>query len=376
MKCLLLVMTLFVSVTSFADFAKYIEMTVNYTPTASVEGFPVLVRLNSSRINYADVKNAGADLKFTDASGETVYPHEVDTWNPAGESLVWVRLPELAKGAKFRMYYGDQSVTANPSAANVWSAYAGVWHLNAAVDSANKDYKPEGGTTHTTRFYDCARVLSDGVLGKGLGSTAKTGAAFASQVYDNRDGYKRPIQVTNPSEFTVSCWVRVNSVAAWSLLFGPVNQNTGNTGWKAEWTADGGAKMRLCQYGGDGSNLNYFNTPDLASGWHKLDAIWDVHSLILYIDGAFLGEKTNCPGEPIWFLTGWMGWGGCIDDKGALVNTSASSGTDFDECRIYNAVKSAARIAADYATVKNADFLMFQAARDNIGEPGSVLVLH
>ena len=36
----------------------------------------------------------------------------------------------------------------------------------------------------------------------------------------------------------------------------------------------------------------------------------------------------------------------------------------------------AARIAADYATVKNADFLTFQAARDNIGEPGSVLVLH
>ena len=375
MKKLVFGLLLFAVGSVSADFAKYIEMTVAYSG-AAVSDIPVLVRLNSSRISYADVKNAGADLKFTDVAGETVYPHEVDTWNPAGESLVWVRLPELAKGTKFRMYYGDQSVTANPSAANVWSAYAGVWHLDHAVDSANKDYKPEDGTVHTTRFYDCARVLSDGVLGKGLGSAAGVGAAFASQVYDNRDGFKRPIQVTNPSKFTVSCWVRVQNVAAWTCLFGPVNQNTGNTGWKAEWTAAGGEKLRLCQYGGDGSNLNYFNTPDLASGWHKLDAIWNVHSLILYIDGAFLGEKTNCPGEPIWFLTGWMGWGGCIDASGALVNTSASSGTDFDECRIYDGVKSADRIAADYATVKNTDFLSFQAPRDNIGEPGSALVLH
>ena len=368
------------AVSARGDFAKYIELTVDYTPTATVDNFQVLVRLNSSRIDYADVKNSGADLKFTDALGETVYPHEDDTWNPAGESLVWVRIPELAKGAKFRMYYGDQSVTANPSAANVWSAYAGVWHLNAAVDSANKDYKPEDGTTHTTRFYDCARVLSDGVLGKGLGSTAKTGAAFSSKVYDDRNGHKCPIQVSNSQRFTVSCWVRVQSVAAWSDLLGPVSSNGGETGWKAEWTGNDSSKglsLRMCMWGVNGESLNYFsNIKVLLSGWHKLDMIWDVNSLILYVDGELFGQKTNSPREPTWYWTGWMGWGGCINSDGSLASTGTASGTDFDECRIYNGVKNAARVAADYATVKNAEFLTFQAARDNIGEPGSVLVLH
>ena len=251
-----------------AGFAKYVPISVSGYSGAALSDFPVLIKIDASSIPgvYSDVKHSGADLKFTDDSGEGEYPYEVDTWNPSGTSYVWVKLPSFASGVNFRMYYGDNAKTEVSGSAQVWSAYAGVWHLNAAVDSADKDYNPVDGATHTTRFYDCARVVSDGVIGKGLGSAAETGAAFASQVYDNRNDYKRPIQVTNPSKFSVSCWVRVNSVADWSLLFGPVHANTGNNGWKAEGTVAGGEKMRLCQNGGEGSRLNYFNTPSLASG--------------------------------------------------------------------------------------------------------------
>ena len=351
-----------------AGFAKYVPISVSGYSGTALANFPVLVKISEEKIPnvYSVVKHAGTDLKFTDGSGEGEYPYEVDTWNPSGTSYVWVKLPSFAAGVNFRMYYGDRDKTTNPGSAQVWSDYAGVWHLNEAVDSADKDYKPEDGTTHTTRFYDCARVISEGVIGKGLGSTRGVGAAFASQVYDDRNGHKCPIQVTNPSKFTVSCWVRVQDVVAWSDLFGPVNQNGGNTGWKAEWTAAGGEKMRLCQCGGAGERLNYFNTPTLASGWHKLDAIWDGASLILYIDGAKLGEKTNCPGDPVWFYTGWMGWGGCINGDGTLgkvTNTTQNcpSGTDFDECRIYDGVKSADSIAADYAIETRSDIFTIGA---------------
>ena len=343
----------------------YYPITINYEPETTVADFPVLVRIPAGSGIYQTAGEGGANLRFTDSLGINAYPHEVDTWNASGESLVWVKIPELKKDFEFRLYCSGEDTTA---AKDVWSAYAGVWHLNAAVDSAGKDLSPTNSELHTTQFYDCARVLSTGVLGKGLGSTAGVGAAFSSQVYDDRNGYKCPIQVTNPSKFTVSCWVRVDSVAGWTDLFGPVSANGGETGWKAEWTGNDSSKgmsLRMCQWGVNGDRLNYFsNIKPLLSGWHKLDAIWDVNSLILYVDGELFGQKTNCPGEPKWYWTGWMGWGGCVNDKGELSGTSTASGTDFDECRIYDGVKAAGRIAADYQTVNDGDFLTIGPATE------------
>ena len=340
--------------------ATYYPVTIIYDPGdgKSIADFPVLVRIPVDSPIYAAAGDGGANLRFTDSLGVNDYPHEVDTWNASGESLVWVKIPELKKDFSFRLYC---SGTDTAVAKDIWSAYAGVWHLNEAVDSAGKDLSPTNSELHTTQFYDCARVLSTGVLGKGLGSTAGVGAAFSSQVYDDRNGYKCPIQVTNPSKFTVSCWVRVQDVAGWTDLFGPVSANGGETGWKAEWTGNDSSKglsLRMCQWGVNGDRLNYFsNIKPLLSGWHKLDAIWDVNSLILYVDGELFGKKTNCPGEPKWYWTGWMGWGGCVDSDGTLADTGNASGTDFDECRIYDGVKTADRIAADYATVNDELFL-------------------
>ena len=342
--------------------ATYYPITINYEPETEVKDIPVLVRIPANSGIYQTAGEGGANLRFTDSLGVNEYPHEIDTWNASGESLVWVKIPELTKNFEFRLYCEGSATTA---AKDVWSDYAGVWHLNAAVDSADKDYDPAAAEpTHTTRFYTeegTTRAVSDGILGKGLGSTAGKGAAFSSKVYDDRNGHKCPIQVTNPSKFTVSCWVRVQDVAAWKDLLGPVSANNGETGWKAEWTANdsnNGLNIRMCQYGVKGERIKYFEKIKvLKSGWHKLDMIWDVNSLILYVDGAFYGQKTDCPGEPKWCSSGWMGWGGCIDGNGALASASTASGTDFDECRIYDGVKTAGRIAADYQTVNGEDFL-------------------
>lgn len=346
--------------------ATYYPVTIIYDPGEgkSIADFPVLVRIPTGSEIYESAGTNGENLRFTDSLGVNNYPHEVDTWNASGESLVWVKIPELKKDFSFRLYCSGEDTTA---AKDIWSDYAGVWHLNEAVDSADKDYDP-ATEQHTTQFYDCARVLSDGVLGKGLGSTAKTGAAFSSKVYDDRNGHKCPIQVTNPSKFTVSCWVRVQDVVKWTDLFGPVSSNGGETGWKAEWTANdssNGLNIRMCQYGVNGSSQKYFEKIKvLLSGWHKLDAIWDSTTLALYVDGELFGQRTDCPIEPKWYWTGWMGWGGCINSDGTLASTSTASGTDFDECRIYDGVKTADRILADYQTVMHPEFAVIGNATE------------
>ncbi len=101
--------------------------------------FPVLVKLAADSpvgFSYADCASNGSDLRFADAEGNLI-PHEIDTWNTEGESLVWVGLPVLTNNACFTMYYG----AANPGAAstaNLWSlaGYAGVWHLTDGHDSS------------------------------------------------------------------------------------------------------------------------------------------------------------------------------------------------------------------------------------------------
>ena len=109
-----------------------------YAGAAPLTNFPVLVALSADSpagFRYSDCAADGSDLRFADADGNLL-PHEVDTWNAAGESLVWVGLPVLTNGAAFTMYYGS----AHPgpaSAQNLWSlaGYAGVWHLTDGHDS-------------------------------------------------------------------------------------------------------------------------------------------------------------------------------------------------------------------------------------------------
>ena len=361
MKRLLFVMTLCVSAFAFADFAKYIEMKVNYTPTAAVDGFPVLVRLNSSRIDYADVKNAGADLKFTDASGETVYPHEVDTWNPAGESLVWVRLPQLAKGAKFRMYYGDATVTTSPSSTPVWQGYELVCHVSGnANDSATPD---------RAGMLNPAGAATTGVIGAAYGiSGTDKGAAFMNQIYYTTETGGVPLE---DPEFSYSFWVRrTGDFVTWKPFVGPRNTANADCWGIGSTGAADGATLYVWANQSKKDSISVPNGLAL-NEWRKIDVVQNAAGVSMYVDGVLSGSKTMDTPKRSW--PQWTGWGGAVGN--AQFGTT-SEPSDFDECRIFSTQASAARIAADYATVKDADFLTFQAARDNIGEPGSVLMLH
>ncbi len=101
---------------------------------APLENFPVAVRISAARIpgfRYSDIASPD-DLLFSSTTSKEPYPFEVETWNPEGESVVWVRLPLMCTNTQFRMTFNLPSRPANPDATNVWSAanYRGVWHMN------------------------------------------------------------------------------------------------------------------------------------------------------------------------------------------------------------------------------------------------------
>jgi len=61
----------------------------NTAQTENLTEFPVLIKLNSSRIDYSQTQDAGQDIRFTDADG-TLLTYEIESWEESRDSYVWV----------------------------------------------------------------------------------------------------------------------------------------------------------------------------------------------------------------------------------------------------------------------------------------------
>ena len=76
------------------------ELTVQGYVGAELANFPVLVRLSPQTVDgfhHGTCKADGSDVMFVDESYEPL-PYQLDTWNPSGESLFWVKLPQPSPG--------------------------------------------------------------------------------------------------------------------------------------------------------------------------------------------------------------------------------------------------------------------------------------
>jgi len=108
-----------------------------YTKSEILTNFPLLVALNEERENfrYHDFASpAGGDLRFTDADGKTELDFEIDHWNPAGTSFVWVKVPALSSNTFIYAYWGKPGATVLPSSTTngaTWSEhFRAVLHLS------------------------------------------------------------------------------------------------------------------------------------------------------------------------------------------------------------------------------------------------------
>ena len=94
-----------------------------YQGTTTLENFPVLVKLSAELNDFKYAKCAdGANLRFADSDGNLI-PHEIDTWDPSGTSLVWVKVPSLTKETVIKVFYGYKGSGEQPAvtASDVWS---------------------------------------------------------------------------------------------------------------------------------------------------------------------------------------------------------------------------------------------------------------
>jgi hypothetical protein len=111
---------------------------------------PVLVVLDASRIDYGSTQIGGADLRFIGASGKLL-EHEIESWNPDGNSFVWLRVPAIAPQNQVQphieMYYGNPAAADPKTPHAVWDAdFVSVHHMRTLADSTANGHDGESPT--------------------------------------------------------------------------------------------------------------------------------------------------------------------------------------------------------------------------------------
>lgn len=82
------------------------------TPTSN---FQVRVVLSPQNFNYTDAGPGGQDIRFVATVGDAVYmPYWIESWDPAGTSSIWVRVPS-AQTQRIYIRYGDKSLSSSSS---------------------------------------------------------------------------------------------------------------------------------------------------------------------------------------------------------------------------------------------------------------------
>ena len=349
------------------DFASYgaahrFTVTLN-AGNAAAENVPVALRLSSELIrgfNYVAAGN-GTHFEISDENG-AILPYEIDTWNPDGESLLWVKVPFFVKGRKLTVVYGrtNEDMT---NAAEVWSNYIGVWHMNG-LDASGKYPNSTGDARFDGEVSSFSRTGHNGKFGQSV------------LIYTNDahlDGGKEKGGVFIPDggnlnlagSFTVSAWLYHASVAGngnYAFRFDEIfckrqhprtdsDLNKGSTdGFGVRIGSNATTVGQLESYGSLKDKRTPQFSPNLENGdWRHIGVAFDNETAFLWLDGV---KKSS---DNVGSVTD-------NDEPLALGNTSKAYldnegdrawGGSMDEVRLYAGVPSDAYLAAEYAAMAN-----------------------
>ena len=320
--------------------------TTGYQGIGTLTNFPVLVRVSTTRIpgfSYADCAPDGSDIAFALADG-TILPHEIDTWNPAGESLVWVRLPEVTPVATSFLFQwrGARGLPNDPTA--VWrDDYVAVWHMNT-ID-ANGDIPDATGHGYNAHTSSVAQVTSaSGTCIVGPAVQVKAGRL---DIADYEADFPDAAGV-----FTASGWFSLPGKAAgWHKILGKkiANGDTAQsiTGWLWEMN-NNLTTINFIRKSGAKTGLTI---PDVSKNWNHFATASSGSKIRSYVNGVNISSgnydvELVPGGKPMAIMSG-------------VVNGIA------DEFRIRRGPPPASDywFQAEYCTAKDPNFVTCGAVR-------------
>lgn len=251
----------------------------------SVSDFPVPIILDEGWLGFSHAACAadGADVRVYDTDGTTPLPHEIESWNVDGKSVLWVKVPSFSRATRLTIAWGADASGVAASSDGLWNDAAAVLHfgetnVSSARNAVNGDELTAFGMTPT-------RAVSP------LGQAAKFDGAGVYRKLDAAPGAYG--QITNA--FTVSFWLRqtkytMSNNKAYACQFGCGGQAAVLANWYT------GNSLQFWTNAGDATGLwtgGAATRDELKSGaWHHWAITYDGSTHTIYCDGKVVRTDT------------------------------------------------------------------------------------
>lgn len=315
----------------------------NNAGTEDLTLFPVLVKLDSTRIDYGKTQNSGQDIRFID-SDLTVLSHEIELWNESGESWVWVKVPQIDGGSDqdfIWMYYGNQYASDGQNQADVWdTAYLGVWHLSESAGPVADSTAVGNDGTNNGAAYTPSGVLDGAHSFNGNGDAIETN----SYTYSFSE------------EMTLEACLRYSGPGTGSPRILEISK-TGNADSHC-LAPDSAGSLRAWAESATGARVASVDDPANYNdgAWHYMVYTYENPDGILYVDGNVTdtasGASSNLDDGQYFII-------GAVSDVSAQFTHSDHEFDGLiDEARVSNIARSADWINAQFLSMTDS-FITF-----------------
>ncbi len=343
----------------------------NRASAENLTNFPVLVRLDSNTIDYGEVQNAAQDLRFIDSDGLTLLDYEIEKWDEAGESIVWVEVPSITLGVATDyvwMYYNNSQASAGANDQGTWNTnYEGVWHLKE---------NPTSTCSGANEACDSTSNNADGdMLGSMTSADSINGLTGNAIDFDGSDDSFTGSDAAFPSgnsARTVEGWIRT-TFAGDSFARAILGYGTGVDPQDFDvYIANGALCMKIRVTG------SCFTTTGIVNdgNWHHVAVSYDGTNFEGYIDGVEVGSDYNPGTNPntvlaAFYIGLYSNWfSGMLDEVRISSNDQSA---DWIEANYLNLKPDSTyvSIGAEQAQVEQKDQLT-PYSTEIIGTPGLV----
>ena len=328
--------------------------------TEALSDFPVLLTLDATRISYVDMLPNGVDVRFVDADGATELDYEIERFDDAGESFLWVRVPTIDANSDadyMYMYYGNPEAGEAPVDRGVWqpAGYMGVYHLSDRLTGGVDEILDSSGSQNHG-FDRSFNGTGNGVLGPGR-SSEEGAAARSVDFVSNSDRVeiddREAFAVASGQARTMEVWFKASERNETRYIW---YKEVGCRGWTIQLNANGElqANFGTTVTGSGICASNGFEYTELKSapGTRFDDDEW--HQAVFMVDRVNGVGTLHADGAPVASLP-------VPTDRLGVARIDAKIGHSFDdnnsftglidETRISEGTRSDDWISAQYAAV-------------------------
>lgn len=315
----------------------------NRSQPETLSDFAVLLRLDSSRIDYSANQDWGEDLRFVDADGTTVLAHEIEHWHAWGETLIWVKVPAIdasSNSDSIWMYYGNGAAADGQQPAAVWTSdFAAVYHLDNLDDSTGNAYHgTDDGTTQDVGSIGWGRWFD----GSGSNIHLPDDTPYLDGV----------------SSWTISIWIRPDRFLAsrYPLALSVFDSAPPTTSSRASFQIfDDGEVALIARAADSESSAQYLyltGGPLALDGWSHLVGVTDYAGglMSLYLDGQFRSMEAKTFSQATASNTNSSNGAIGAEDNGAEEFFAGF----LDEIRIVRSARSSSWIRAEHLSETDA----------------------